>query len=285
MSPTLQIGIKQKDDSMIKLIASDIDGTLVPDGTAKIDKRIYDIIRRLKEHGIIFVGASGRQFASMVRLFAPVCEDIYYITEGGTVVRDTKNVYDMHVIDRDILMEMIKDVKKLPDCDIMLSGRDTAYCEDKSEMFYWMRDSYRFNIEVLGDFETHLNEDVVKLSIYHKYNNVESVVNEWFTPKWEKYFKIANAGAMWMDIVSPEVDKGTALKVLQDKLGISREESMVFGDNLNDLGLMEAAEESYAIGSARDEVKAVAKHIAPPLDENGVTQVLQNFLNELEGNK
>ena len=56
---------------MIKLIASDIDGTLVPDGTAKIDVRMYDIIRRLKEHGIIYVGASGRQFASMARLFQP----------------------------------------------------------------------------------------------------------------------------------------------------------------------------------------------------------------------
>ena len=98
----------------------------------------------------------------MARLFAPVSEDIYYITEGGTVVRDTRHIYDMHVIDREQLFEMIADVKKLKDCDIMLSGLDTAYCEDKSEMFYWMRDSYRYNIEVLGDFETHLQDDIVR---------------------------------------------------------------------------------------------------------------------------
>ena len=268
---------------MIKMIATDIDGTLVPDGTAKIDPRMFDIIKRLKEHGIIFVGASGRQFASMARLFAPVSEDIYYITEGGTVTRDTRHVYDMNVIDRTKLFEMIEDVKKLPDCDIMLSGLNTAYCEDKSEMFYWMRDSYRFNIEVVGDFETHITDEIVKLSIYHK-DNAEAIVNEWFTDKWKNDFKIASAGIMWMDVTGLRADKGNALKTLQKKLGITKEETMAFGDNLNDLGLLEAAEESYAIGSARDEVKAAAKHVAPPLGEYGESEVLLKMLEELDKN-
>lgn len=266
---------------MIKLIATDIDGTLVPDGTAKIDTRMYDVIKRLKEHGIIFAGASGRQFTSMAKLFSPVKEDIYYITENGAILRDAKRVYKMDVIERSVLMEMIRDVKRLKDCDIMLCGKDSAYCEDKSEMFYWMRDSYRYNIEVLGDFETHLQDDIVKMSIYHK-DNAEEVVNEWFTPKWSKYFKIGCAGVMWMDIVNPDADKGSALRALQKHLGISREETMAFGDNLNDLGLLESAEESYAIGSARDEVKAAAKHVAPPLSEYGETQVLLELLAELE---
>ena len=56
---------------------------------------------------------------------------------------------------------------------------------------------------------------------------------------------------------------------------------MAFGDNLNDLGLLAAAEESYAIGSARDEIKAVAKHIAPPLKEYGETEVLLQLLETL----
>ncbi len=269
---------------MIKLIASDIDGTLVPDGTHEIDVRMYDVIKRLKEHGIIYVGASGRQFASMAKLFQPVKEDIYYITDNGAILRDATRVYNMNVIERKPLMEMIRDAKRLPDCDIMLCGRDTAYCEDKSKMFYWLRDSYRFNIEVLGDFEQHLHDDIVKMSIYHT-DNAEAIVNEWFTPKWKNQFKIASAGIMWMDIVYPDADKGSSLKILQKQLGIKREETMTFGDNINDLGLLDAAEESYAIGSARDEVKQAAKHIAPPLSENGETEVLLKLLEELDNKK
>ena len=266
---------------MIKLIASDIDGTLVPDGTHEIDKRIYDVIRRLKAHGITFVGASGRQFASMAKLFGPVNKDIYYITDNGSILRDYREVYNMNIIERPVLMEMIRDAKRLHDCDIMLCGRDTAYCEDKSPMFYWLRDSYRFNIQVLGDFEKNLNDDIVKMSIYHV-DNAENIVNEWFTPKWKNEFKIASAGIMWMDIVYPDADKGSSLRILQKRLGITPEETMAFGDNINDLGLLAAAAHSYAIGSAREEVKQAAKHIAPPLSENGETEVLLKLLEDLD---
>lgn len=265
---------------MIRLIASDIDGTLVPDGTDKIDPEIYDVIKGLKEHGIAFAGASGRQFLSMKKLFDPVWKDIYYITDNGSILRDARTIYRKHVIPRALLFELIRDAKKLPGCDIMLCGEEWAYCEEYSEMFYWMRDSYKYNIQVLGDFETHLTDDIVKMSIYQK-DHAEETVNAWFTPKWRNQFKIASAGTMWMDIVEPDADKGSSLRDLQNQLGISREETMVFGDNLNDIGMLEAAAESYAIGSARDEVKQAARHVAPPLNQNGETQVLKDLLRRL----
>ena len=57
---------------MIKLVASDIDGTLVPEGTTSIDPEFYEIIRKLKKKGILFAGASGRQYSSMRALLDPV---------------------------------------------------------------------------------------------------------------------------------------------------------------------------------------------------------------------
>lgn len=265
---------------MIKLIASDIDGTLVPDGTDKIDPEMFELIKRLKENGISFAGASGRQFVSMRKLFSPVKDDIFYITDNGSILRDSKRVYSMNVIDRDVLFELIADAKKLDDCDIMLCGLDTAYCEDKSEMFLWMRDSYKYNIRILGDFETHLEDDIVKMSIYKK-DTAETEVMKWFYPKWKDRFIIASAGTMWMDIVNPGADKGSALKILMKELGLKREEVMAFGDNINDLGLLEAAGESFAIGSARQEVKDTAKYIAPPLSEYGETTAIREFLETL----
>ncbi len=264
---------------MIKLIASDIDGTLVPDGTDRIDPEMMGVIRRLRDKGIYFAGASGRQFLSMKKLFAPVWEDIFYITDNGSILRDAKHILRKNVIGRNVLMELIRDAKRLPDCDIMLCGEEWAYCEEYSEMFYWMRDSYKYNIRVLGDFETHLTDDIVKMSIYQK-DYAEETVNAWFAPKWRNQFTIASAGTMWMDIVQPDADKGSSLRALQEHLGIAPEETMAFGDNLNDVGMLKAAVESYAIGSAREEVRALAKHIAPPLMENGETQVLKALLEQ-----
>ena len=83
-----------------------------------------------------------------------------------------------------------------------------------------------------------------------------------------------------MDIVNPGADKGSALKILMKELELKKEEVMAFGDNINDLGLLQAAGESYAIGSAREEVKNAAKHIAPPLSEYGETIAIREFLDK-----
>ena len=72
--------------SMIKLIASDLDGTLLQNGSQVLPDGICDQIRRLKEKGILFAAASGRQYANLRRLFAPVQDDIAYICENGCLV-------------------------------------------------------------------------------------------------------------------------------------------------------------------------------------------------------
>ena len=72
---------------MIKLIISDIDGTLVPDGTDQINSEIFNVIETLYEKGIRFAAASGRQFISIKKLFEPVSDKIFYIPDGGSVVR------------------------------------------------------------------------------------------------------------------------------------------------------------------------------------------------------
>ena len=67
----------------VKLIATDIDGTLLPEGTDRINPEIFDVILRLKEQGIVFVAASGRQYYSMAHLFEPVKQDMIFIAENG----------------------------------------------------------------------------------------------------------------------------------------------------------------------------------------------------------
>ena len=74
------------------------------------------------------------------------------------------------------------------------------------------------------------------------------------------------------------MDKGNALGVIQQYLGVSREETMAFGDNDNDIGLLQAAAESYAVENARETVKAQAKYICPSYQEKGVYQVIKQLI-------
>ncbi len=71
---------------MKRLIASDIDGTLLKDGQQTLDDIFFDLISTLHAQGVLFVAASGRQLASLNMLFEPVADDIVFIAENGAYV-------------------------------------------------------------------------------------------------------------------------------------------------------------------------------------------------------
>ena len=86
--------------------------------------------------------------------------------------------------------------------------------------------------------------------------------------------------AHYLEIVAEGVDKGSAINVLAEKLGIPTDEIMAFGDGQNDAAMLEAAGLGVAMENAVAECKAVAKLIAPRNTEDGVAQVIERFLAE-----
>ena len=116
---------------MIKLIATDIDGTLLKDGTLMIDPEYMTVIEKLTSKGIIFVACSGRQFISERKLFAPVCDKLLYITDGGTVVRTPHKILKVHTLPEDVWHGMCETVRnELPDCDYFIATPDYCLAED-----------------------------------------------------------------------------------------------------------------------------------------------------------
>ena len=84
-----------------------------------------------------------------------------------------------------------------------------------------------------------------------------------------------------MDVMNMGTNKGVSLKKVQEYLGITKDETMVFGDNSNDLEMFQQAHYSYAVGDAREEVRNAARFLAPPMKEEGVLQELKKLLNIL----
>ena len=79
---------------MIKMVASDLDGTLLIGGRQTLPEEIFPLVKELKKMGILFVAASGRQYANMRNLFAPVKDEMAFISEnGGLAVQNEKLLY------------------------------------------------------------------------------------------------------------------------------------------------------------------------------------------------
>ena len=93
---------------MIKMVSSDLDGTLLTGGSQTIPEEIFSLIKELKDMGILFVAASGRQYANMRNLFLPVRDDMAFISEnGGLAIQNEKLLY-CDSFDKDLVMEIIE---------------------------------------------------------------------------------------------------------------------------------------------------------------------------------
>ena len=263
---------------MIKLIISDIDGTLVPDGTDKINHEIFSVIQTLYKRGIRFAAASGRQFISIKKLFEPIADIIFYIPDGGSVVRTIDETIFEETIPQDIAKEVARDILSIPGCDMMICGMKGTYVMDKnSKMAKWLIDSYHFDVEEIKNLDDEINDEILKVSLYHV-DDAEGKASDFFMDKWKDTLQLSCAGVMWIDCSHKNANKGIALQHLQKYLEITKEETMAFGDNINDLEMIENSGISYAIGNARDEIKAAADYIADTNVNDGVLKELKRLL-------
>lgn len=261
---------------MVRLIVSDIDGTLVKDGGHNINPRMFEVIGALKQKGILFAAASGRQLPSIRRLFAPVRDNVIFIAENGAYVvcRDTE--MSVSVMNRELVHDIVHDMRSLDGCFLTASGKDATYIETRDEQFLdFLVNGYHNTVRVVDDVLEE-NFPIIKLALYNG-NGIDKE-NAILTPKWSEQVKVVVAGSMWLDFMDKSVDKGNALERIQKLTGISKEETICFGDNSNDIGMFHQSGRSYAVSTAHPSVQAEATDIIGSYEQDSVLHELEKLL-------
>lgn len=268
---------------MIKLVVSDIDGTLIPEGTHKPPNELAELVCELTNHGIVFVAASGRQYKSMHKVFEACADRVIFVACNGTYIRKgTKDVRE-HRMNKTLLEHLILDLRKWAEQGYryMAESKDTAYVEVKDKEFQDMLvKGYHYEITVVDDILKEC-DDVMKISLFHK-EDIQRAV-DWMIPKWEGRLNVLRSGANWIDFMEAGIDKGNAIGEIQQELNIVKEETIVFGDNVNDVGMFSKAACSYAVETASWEVKEQADKIAGAPKDMGVIKILQEVLKDIQG--
>lgn len=234
---------------MIRLVASDIDGTLLQNGIRVLSEEIVAQIKQLTERGVLFVAASGRQMPNLERLFAPVKDDIAYIAENGALIVHKGQVLARTPLPKGLGREILQDIRNRDACEILLSGERTCYLEPKTKEYEdHMKFFVKNNVTVVDDI-LKVEEDFLKISVYEK----EGVDNceQYFKERWGDKVTVVTSGYAWLDMIAHEVNKGTAMQKLLQHLGIDKSEAAAFGDNYNDVEMLKAVKYSYAMESAQ----------------------------------
>ncbi|HJA32435.1 MAG: hydrolase [Clostridiales bacterium] len=260
----------------IRLIATDIDGTLIRDSTPDLYPEIVEEIRRLTDGGVLFACASGRQYASIRNVFRDVADRILYIAENGAHIRYRNEDLSLTPMKPDDVRELIETLRGIENCEMVVSTPQGSLMETKNRAFldlmtWGYHNEYRVVDDVLAE-----KLPILKVSIYRK-DSIRELGESSLIPAYADRFQVCVAGEEWVDFMDPTVDKGRALETIRELFDIPRAQTMSFGDNTNDIGLMRAAQESYAVANARPEVREAAKHVCPPWWEKGVWQIVRTI--------
>lgn len=258
---------------MIKLIATDMDGTLL-NSNNEIQHGFYDVFEKIQEKGIVFAAASGRQYYNLLERFKDIEDKMMFIAENGTFVVYKGEELIINSLDINIARELIKVGRNIEDSYVILCGKKSAYIESDDKRLIEQTEKYYERYELVSDL-TKIEDDILKVTICD-FMGSEDNSNKYYDEYREKV-QIAVSGKIWLDITAKGINKGVAIKEVQQLLNINRDETMVFGDYLNDLEMMKSAYHSYAMENAHEKLKKAARFITKSNDENGVVHVINSM--------
>lgn len=241
---------------MVRLVVSDIDGTLIPYGKHDLPRELFPIISALGERGILFAPASGRQYHSLRRLFAPVIGDICALCENGGVIfgryRDgTAPVLAKTVMPRADALALAGDILSCSGADMLVSGENTSYvCGSSPALARDLRDRLGNRVAEVSAPED-VGEEIVKVSAFCPQGTDGPACI--LGPRWGEAYNMAVAGPDWLDFTL--ADKGEGLRGLCAALGVDLQDVMAFGDNWNDVPMLDLVGHPYLMSTAHPDLR------------------------------
>lgn len=285
---------------MIKLIASDMDGTLL-NNNHDIDKETVEAIRKAEEAGIIFAISTGREYESVKPILDKHNIKAQCILSNGAEYRDEEgNILDKVNINEESAKRVIDILEKNNLSARIFTNKGVFTTSTREEALKEVvyrtmslnpdltEDEAREVSENLGFFIglqyiediNKFFEEGIEIRKFVAFNKDIDLIDKMKKVISEiEGLSISSSFIDNIEITDINAQKGIILEQVAVKMGIDREEVMILGDSFNDYSMFEIFEETVAMENAIPEVKAVAKYITDTNDNLGVAKAIYNVLN------
>ncbi len=261
---------------MIKLIASDLDGTLLPP-TKILPEETFPLIEKLADMGVTFAPASGRQLPNLKELFAPVLDRIAIIAENGGLVYYKGEIIFSDPTPADGVRRALEAVRDEDGLYPVISCADCAYIEDTYPRFLEIFKRSYSSYEIVENLDEIVGrKSAIKVSIWDDAPAAEHG-GKVLPPKLEG-LRTMVSGRDWLDVSCARADKGRALEALMRHLGVKREECAAFGDHMNDLEMLEKSGHPYVTANAYPPLKKLVGEEIPSNADFGVIKKIKELI-------
>lgn len=269
---------------MYKLIASDLDGTLLKDDKT-ISKETIETLKKLNEKGVLFVPSTGRCHKEIpqVILDLPFVHYALCVNGGGIYdYRKQKYIYE-ETIDSKTAWEVFQYAKSLNVyTSFVIEGNRYLESDENGNILPYIQQVAVPSILKLSypcmNIEKSLKEcnGIQKFLFYtqneqHSKQVVESLSNQFAN------LSVCCSGPIYVEVNAKGVNKGKGLQTLCDRLNIDIQDTIAFGDAANDIDLLDVAGFSVAMENGTQEAKQHADFIAKSNNEDGLRLVLENM--------
>ncbi len=254
---------------MIKLVASDLDGTLLQGGAQKLTPRAIELINKLTQNGIYFVAASGRQYDNQRRVFDEIKDNISYIAENGSICIHQGKVISRATIGDSLAAKIIAEIKKQKHFEVVLSREDCCFIEDNDPAFVnHIVHVMKNTTQIVKDIAT-VKGPILKIAICNMTDGPH-IIDKYLRHLQNMFgeeIKVVTSGNLWIDFIAPGANKGTALQDLMNLFHLQPEECMAFGDQYNDVEMLQLAGTSYAMSNAAPGISYYSTYVTASVEE------------------
>ena len=271
----------------IKLIATDMDGTIL-DSQGFLDlPRLEKILDRLEEKGIRFVIATGNEIHRVRQLLGHLTDRVVLIVANGAKIFENNQLIQVETWDNE-LVEKALTFFKGQECQnqfviTSMNGgfvkEGTIFTQLDKFMTPEMIELFYQRMNFVEELHPELFGGVLKMSLVVGEDRTEQVQED-FNQVFNGYVQAVSSGYGCLDIIQDGIHKAWALQELLKRWNIKSEEIMAFGDSENDVEMLELAGIAYAMENADEKAKAVATDIAPANSQGGVYQVIEGWLDK-----
>ncbi len=262
--------------SHIKLIATDMDGTLL-NKNHEVSKLFFKLFEQLKEHNVLFVAASGRPLYGIVEKLNSIKNDIFIVAENGGLIMRGDELILSTPFKKDSLFNIETLIKLNRDIFPVYCTKTKAYSYRISESSSPVESlaEYYPNIKFIENLSD-VNEEIIKIALYNAEDS-ETYIYPYFKHL-EAEYKVIVSGKQWLDISNNSANKGNAIQLLQKKFNISPDETLVFGDYNNDIDMLKQATYSFAMENAHPDVIEIANFKTKSNNNLGVELILEKLV-------
>ena len=263
----------------IKLVATDMDGTFLDAQGNFVRKRLEAVLERFQDKQILFVAASGRSHGSLSSLFSHFKHQMAFVSENGGMVQYQGKTLFESFMDPNQYREIYQKVLENPynqGHELLFSGERQSYVLKETPRDYvdFIRHYYP-DVQIIDDLEA-IDDRIMKVTTNFPAEHIfqgEAWLNDQLP-----YIHAVTTGFASIDVILRGVNKGQALKKLCQELGLSPDEVLVFGDNLNDFEMMTFAGTAIAPANARSQIKEIADLVIADHSQESVMAYMEELV-------